>query len=395
LLHAGLDLSRRGIDVCLVSAAGEVVEGFASPPDADGVVGLARRVGRHALPVRGVIESMTGARCVPDRLEGLGRDGLIAGAAKVKGLAPFGCTTDEIDARVLALLSHRDVVPEIWPPDPRLRRERALARCGMQLVKHRSMLEHRSHATPISFGHPCPVGDPFGVAGREPLDRLDVQRPGRGTVAAGRRLIDDLDRQIDAIHRELRASGADHRSVPRLLSVPGIGWVPAFPIAAEIGDLHRLASARQPCGHTGLCPRVYRSGDRDSRGPLTRQGPKHPRWAMPEATMPALRHPAYRERYPRNRRRLGRQRGAQVARIDVARTRTEAIWHMLTHDQPFAPAPGGPAFGLAARRPSWTSAPEPAADAALSCRRAGHTEMSAARPPRTRGGTATRHRRRP
>src|SRR3954452_23650744 len=238
MLHVGLDLSRRKIDVCVLSEHAEVVEEFASPPDADGLLGLARRVGRHASPVRGVIESMTGARCVHDRLARGGWDVLIADAAKVKGLAPLACKTDKIDARVLALLSHRDLVPEIWLPDPRVRRERELARFRMHLVKHRSMLKHRIHATLISFGHPCPVTDLFGVAGRELLDRLDVPQPWRGTVAASLHLIDDLDRQIDAINRELRASGADHPYVPLLLTVPGIG-VLAFTIAAEIGDIAR------------------------------------------------------------------------------------------------------------------------------------------------------------
>ena len=37
MLHAGLDLSRRKLDVCLLSAGGELVEEFASPPDADGL----------------------------------------------------------------------------------------------------------------------------------------------------------------------------------------------------------------------------------------------------------------------------------------------------------------------------------------------------------------------
>jgi transposase len=273
---------------------------------------------------------------------------LIADAAKVKGLAPLACKTDKIDARVLAVLSHRDLVPEIWLPDPRVRREREQARFRMHLVKHRSMLKHRIHATLISFGHPCPVTDLFGVAGRELLDRLDVPQPWRGSVDASLRLIDDLDRQIDTINKQLRASGADHPYVPLLLTVPGIGWVLAFTIAAEIGDISRFPSAKKLCGYTGLCPRVYQSGDRDSRGPLTKQGPKYLRWAMLEATMHALRHPAYRERYQRNKRRLGRQRGAKVAQIDVARKLTEAIWHMLTNHEPFAPAPGGSAFRLAA-----------------------------------------------
>ena len=104
------------------------MEEFASPPDADGLRGLTRRLGRHGLAVRGVIESMTGARFVHDRLEELGWDVLIADAAKVKGLAPLACKTDRIDARVLAVLSERGLVPEIWLPDPRVRRERELAR---------------------------------------------------------------------------------------------------------------------------------------------------------------------------------------------------------------------------------------------------------------------------
>jgi len=69
MLHAGLDLSRSKVDVCLLSEQAEIVEEFAAPPDVDGLRGLARRVVIHGLPVRGVIESMTGARFVHDTLE--------------------------------------------------------------------------------------------------------------------------------------------------------------------------------------------------------------------------------------------------------------------------------------------------------------------------------------
>jgi hypothetical protein len=65
--------------------------------------------------------------------------------------------------------------------------------------------------------------------------------------------------------------------------------------------------------------------------------------------MHALKHPAYRERYQRNKRRLGKQRGAKVAQIDIARHLAHAIWHMLTRDQEFAPR--GATFRLAARPP--------------------------------------------
>src|SRR5215217_5913921 len=103
MLHAGLDLSRRRLDVCLVDDVGELVEHIAAPPDADGLRHLVERVNGER--VRAVIESMTGARFIHDTLEEHGWEVLVADAQKVKGLAPLACKTDKIDARMLAELS--------------------------------------------------------------------------------------------------------------------------------------------------------------------------------------------------------------------------------------------------------------------------------------------------
>lgn len=78
MLHAGLDLSRRKLDVCLLSDRGEHLDQLAVPPDVDSLGRLARRIEKvHCEPVCAVIESMTGARIVHDnsRAAGLvGRD---------------------------------------------------------------------------------------------------------------------------------------------------------------------------------------------------------------------------------------------------------------------------------------------------------------------------------
>jgi transposase len=270
----------------------------------------------------------------------------IADAQKVKRLAPLACKTDRIDSMVLAVLAHRDLVPAIWLADPRIREERELARFRLHLVKHKSALKNRIHSTLINFGRPCPVTDLFGVEGRELLHGLEVPEPWRGNVTAALELIDDLEDQIDAVNRRLRQGHADHPYIPLLLSAPGIGWVLAFTIAAEIGEIERFPSPEKLAGYTGLCPRVNQSGDKDRRGPLTKHGPTYLRWALLEATMHALKHPAYAKRYQRNKRRLGKQRGAKVAQVDIARRLTHAIWHMLTRNEEFAPR--GAAFRLAA-----------------------------------------------
>jgi transposase len=340
MLHAGLDLSRKRLDYCLLDDEGGRVEVGAAPPDGDGLRGFARRVElRHGpVAVRAAIESMNGARFVHDTLERCGWEVEVADAQKVKGLAPLACKTDRIDAWVLAELSRRDLVPAIWLPSFELRAERERARWRLFLVGKRSSLKHRVHAQLLAFGHVCPVSDLFGASGRELLARLDFPEPWRSGVLAAVGMIDDLDRQIAGIDRELRQLGADHAYVPLLMTAPGIAWVLAYTIAAEIGDIARFASPKKLCGYTGLCPRVYQSGGTDRRGPLTHAGPKYLRWALIEATTHACRHPVYRERYQTTKRRLGRQRGAKVAQVDIARRLAEAIWHMLTRNQPFAPA---------------------------------------------------------
>jgi transposase len=64
----------------------------------------------------------------------------------------------------------------------------------------------------------------------------------------------------------------------------------------------------------------------------------HPCRALVEAATHACTHPIYRDRYQQTKARIGKQRGAKVAQVDLARRLAEAIWHMLTRNQPFAPA---------------------------------------------------------
>jgi transposase len=347
MLHAGLDLSRRKVDICLLSEQGEQLAQLASPPDADALRSLARRIEEsYREPVCAVIESMTGARFVHDTLEQAGWSVEIADAQKVKGLAPLACKTDKIDARVLATLSQRDLVPAIWLPDPRVREERELARFRLHLVKHKSALKCRVHSTLINFGKPCPVTDLFGAEGRRLRARLRVPEPWRGNITASVALIDDLEDQIAEINRRLKAGHANHPYIPLLMSAPGIGWVLAFTIAAEIGEIERFPSPQKLAGYTGLCPRVNQSGDKDRRGPLTKHGP------------PTCAGRCSRRRCTRSSTRPTRSAtsatsagsassaGAKVAQIDIARRLTHAIWHMLSRGQQFAPR--GAAFRLAA-----------------------------------------------
>ena len=101
-------------------------------------------------------------------------------------------------------------------------------------------------------------------------------------------------------------------------------------------------------GYTGLCPRVSQSGELDRRGPLSKHGPRYLRWALMEAAIAASKHPLYKERTCAP----GAGSGASAARKSrdrVARKLTEAIWYMLTRNEPFKPfAPAIAVFTLTA-----------------------------------------------
>jgi Transposase len=208
MLHVGLDLSRRRLDFHALDERGETVAVDAVAPDADGLHHLSARFGSVA--VRAAIESMNGARFVHDQLELAGWEVEIADAARVKGLAPLACKTDRIDARVLAERSWRELVPAVWLPDPAVREERERARFRLHLVRHRTSLKNRVHATLLAHGLPCPVSDLFGRRGRALLERLALPEPWRGAVEASLRLIDQLDATSTP------ASGSCTRSAPTI-----------------------------------------------------------------------------------------------------------------------------------------------------------------------------------
>lgn len=345
MLYVGLDLSRKRLDWQALDVFGERVAVGVAPPDRDGLAQLGRRLGDEG--VLAVIESMSGARFVHDELELRGWDVLVADAWKARGIAPLACKTDRIDCWVLAELARRDLVPEVWLPDPAVRAERERARFRSYLVHRRASLKNRVHATLFAHGVPVASSGLFGPAGRQLLERLALPEPWQSTVACSLRLIDSLETEIRACERELERLGADHPYVPLLRSCPGVGWVLAYTIASELGDIGRFQSPRKLVGYTGLCPRVQQSGERDRRGALRKNGPTQLRWALIEAAHVAGRcYPPYHEVVERMRARHGRPRGSNIAAIEIARRLSEAIWHMLTKTEPFAPA--GARYRLAA-----------------------------------------------
>ena len=213
----------------------------------------------------------------------------------------------------------------------------------MHLVKRRTAVKNRVHSILIAFGYPRLASDFFGVSGL-PNSRTRVPRPWHSNLVGALRLIDELDPDITGCERDLRRLGADHRYVELLVTAPGIGWVLGYTIAAEIGDIERFASAKKPPATPGS-PRSTSPASptgaaaRQERPAVSALGAHRSRRAR-------RANPCYRHHYERTKRRCGKQRGAKIARVEIARKLATAIWHMLTRGEPFAPT--GPDYSLTA-----------------------------------------------
>src|SRR4051794_7639518 len=86
---------------------------------------------------------MSGAVWVRDQLAAAGWHVQIAHARKVRDIAPLACKTDKVDARVLAELCRRDLVPELWVPALGDRELRERLRRRMHLVRMRASAMNR------------------------------------------------------------------------------------------------------------------------------------------------------------------------------------------------------------------------------------------------------------
>jgi transposase len=297
---------------------------------------LLRLVAERGLEVTAAVEMMSGAAWIAETLRSVGWTVQVADARRARALAPLAAKTDRIDARVLAELARRELVPEVWVPSVA---DRALLE---QLLRRMHLIRLRTSAKNRIFGLLTQWGVRAGVTRlRQPgaveaLAERGVPPVWRASIAEAIAVIDVLDARLVPIDTELtRLARSDERAV-LLRTIPGVGWLLALTFAAEIGDITRFPGAGKLVGYSGLVPKVRQSGESSRIGRLAKAGSPLLRWAAVEAAQHAWRpqNPWHRL-YVDVRKRHGNGNAAKSA---VARKILIAVWHVWSRQQPFKPA---------------------------------------------------------
>jgi len=340
--YVGIDWSYRRAAWCALSEGGTIVGEGAVAADEDG---LARLVIERGLEVRAVVEMMSGAIWVRDTLAAAGWRVQVAHARKVRDVAPLACKTDKVDARVLAELCRRDLVPELWVPSLEDRELRERLRRRMHLVRMRASAMNRIFGLLTQWGLRLSLRRLREADAMALLEARGVPAVWRRSIAEALAVIDLLDARIAPLDRELRPLAVADQRVVLLETIPGVGPLLGLTLASEIGDVARFGSPRKLIGYAGLAPKINQSGDRSRTGALSKAGSRTLRWAAVEAAQHAWRpanpwHQLYRD--------LAARSGKNPAKSAVARKILIAAWHVLSRQQPFKPAAARPRTSVSA-----------------------------------------------
>jgi transposase len=277
-----------------------------------------------------IIDEIEAAGCVPKLVH----------ARKAKLMMGAINKTDKLDVRGLNQLQRNGTLPTVWIPPGELRDQRDLPRPRMVLVRQRTQLKNRIHATLAKYAlHHLEVSDLFGARGRALLrQRLELLPP--CTAYATQQLleqVENLDRQLRGFEHQIQTVFQPAPAIQRLLTLPGVGLTLAVVIALEVGNIERFATADKLAAYAGTTPRVHASGGTTRCGPSRPDVNRYLKWAFVEAANAIClnRGRAPRRHVSRLYERVARRTGHQKAIGAVARPLAEATYWILTKQETY------------------------------------------------------------
>jgi transposase len=243
---------------------------------------------------------------------------LIVAPSKVPRQPGDRVKTDRRDADQLARLLRAGELTGIYVPAPQDEAVRDLIRARYQVQRQ----QHRARQQLKMFL----LRQNLRYAGTKPWTQKHLnflatvklpfaeqqfvfQEMVNGITEAGQRLA-RYEKEIESVVAQWRWAPV----VKALMSLRGVALLTAATLVAELGDLHRFASAPQLMSYLGLCPSEHTSGQTRQQGGITKLGNGIARKAMIEAAWNNCRPPRV------SRTVLARQEG-------LPKAVTEAAWN--------------------------------------------------------------------
>jgi len=195
--------------------------------------------------------------------------------------------TDGRDSVQLAECSRAGQLSAIWIPDPGDEAIRDLSRARDDAVNSRVQARHQLKG--FLLRHDVRYNGKTAWCGAY-YRWLATLNFGAGAAQTAFteywQAVKSADDRVDRLTKALQSSISGWRFEPvagALQALRGVAAITAIGLIAEIGDLGRFAHPRKLMGYLGLVPSEHSSGERTSRGSITKTGNAHARRLLTEA----------------------------------------------------------------------------------------------------------------
>jgi transposase len=330
-----MDLHKNSSTFCVKDYEGNIIRQEKVLTDKNQIRDFMNSLGQ---PASIVLEPVSQWYTYADMLEDLGNDVHLAHPMKVKAIASARIKTDKIDANVLADLLRANLLPEAYFAKKEVRSWKELVRFRASLLNIRTQAKNKVNAILHKHALRHNFSNLFGKAGRIWLSNLTLEEPFKTNLTQYLSLIDFLTGQVNEAENLVERRVTDHPQAKLLTSIPGISYVSALTIMAEIGDINRFPSAKQLMGYAGLVPSTYSSGDTTRHGRITKTGSKWLRYIMTETAHHQVlckRTPGFGSYYLA----IKQRKGSATAAVATARKLLAVVWRLLKDNRPFQAVP--------------------------------------------------------
>ena len=207
--------------------------------------------------------------------------------------------TDRRDAEKLARCHRAGDLTAVWVPDAAHEALRDLVRARLAAKRDQLRARHRLGKFLLRQGRQAPEGTTAWTG--KYIDWVKQQRFEHAAQQAT--LLDylhEVEHAAERIVRLERAIDAAVDSMPESLraviaglqSLRGVAKVSAVTLVSELGQLSRFEHPRQLMGYAGMVSREHSSGERVSRGTISKAGNAHLRRIVTEAAWSYRHRPA-------------------------------------------------------------------------------------------------------
>jgi len=271
-LFVGIDYHQDNVQVCVLDEDAHQILNRSLDNDADAI---RRAIGQRGRVAGVAIEACCGAANLADELlERTNWPLHLAHPGYVARLKQSPDKTDFSDARLLADLERVGYVPKVWLAPEQIRQLRRLIRHRQQLVNSRRSVKLRLRALLRENRIKAPLGcNAWTKAWLTWVADLDaLSQDDRWLMDQHLAELQHATTQIKAVEQRLAERVKDDPVVEKLLAFPGVGFVTAVTLRAEIGYFDRFQTGKQLSRFCGLSPRNASSGQRQADAGLIKAG---------------------------------------------------------------------------------------------------------------------------